>query len=125
MTKSKSPPPTPEQIDFIERRVWNFSRSPDELNQDELYIHHNTMFDAFKAGKTTDFSFHQNGLTEPALSTDIELFAAHLHLFLRGHNISPIVDPAVARGAVRAAASDTSLAMQDLLDAVVANYREN
>src|SRR5258708_33811008 len=118
-------PPTPDEVDFIERRVWNFSRSPDEQNQNELYVHPNTMFNSFKEGKITDLSFHMNGLTGPALTTDIELLAAHLHLYLDGHNISPIVDSAVARGAVRDAASDASLAIQDLLDAVVANYREN
>ena len=122
---AKKPAPSPAEIDYLERRVWNFSRSPDEQNQNERYIHRNTMFDTFKAGKITDLSFHQNGLAGLALTTDIELFAAHLHQYLNDFNVSPIVDPAVARGAVRDAATDKSLAMQALLDAVVANYREN
>ena len=125
MAKTKPKAPSPDERDFLERRVWNFSRTPDEENQNELYIHPNTGFDDFKAGKITDLSFHQNGLIEPALSTDIELFAAHLHMYLDAHNISPIGKPGDARGEVKKAAADTSLAMQDLLDAVVDNYREN
>jgi hypothetical protein len=125
MAKSKPAAATTEQREFLERRVWSFSRSPDEQNQNELYIHPNTAFDAFKAGKITDLSFHMSGLAEPALGTDIELFAAHLHLYLREFDVDSVGDPAIARGAIRDAASDTQLAMQDLLDAVVENYREN
>lgn len=125
MAKSKNTNPSADAVDFLERRVWSFCRSPDQFNQEELYIHPNTSFPDFKTGKVTDLSFHANGLVEPALSTDIELFATHLDKFLDAFDISPIVAPAVARSEVRKAASDTGNSMQDLLDAVVANYREN
>lgn len=121
----KPAPPTADQIDYIERRVWSFCWTPDEQNQNELYIHPNTMFDSFKAGKITDLTFHQNGLSGQALTTEIEIFAAHLNRFLIDFDVSPIVDPAVARGAVRDVVSDTTKTMQELLNAVVANYREN
>jgi len=54
MAKSKPAALSPEEIEFLERRVWNFCRSPDEQNQNELYIHPNTSFDALKAGKVTE-----------------------------------------------------------------------
>jgi hypothetical protein len=121
----KHTPPTPTQIDYIERRVWSFCWTPDEQNQNEFYIHPNTMFDTFKAGQITDLTFHQNGLAGQALITEIEIFAAHLNRFLIDFDISPTANPAVARGAIRDVVSDKTQTIQTLLDAVVANYREN
>jgi len=116
---------TAGQREFLERRVWNYCRTPDEQNQNAIYIHRTTTFEGFKGGKVTDLSFHLSGLAADALATEIELFAAHLHQYLDLFNISPIADPGEARGKVREAAADTALDMQTLLDAVVDNYREN
>jgi hypothetical protein len=123
--KKPAAAPSPEEIEFIERRVWNFCRTPDDMNQDELYIHPNTSFPDFKADSVGDLSFHANGLVEPALSSDIELFAADLHIYLDGFDISPKTTASVARSEVRQVARDDQKTIQDLLDTVVANYQEN
>jgi hypothetical protein len=124
-SKKSAADPSPEEIEFIERRVWNYCRTPDDMNQDELYIHPNTSFPDFKADSVSDLSFHANGLAEPALSTDIELFAADLHIYLDGFDISPKAAASTARSEVRRVVSDDQKMIQDLLDTVVANYQEN
>lgn len=115
---------TDEQRDYLERRVWNYCRTPDEQNHDARYIHISVLFDAFKAGKITDLSFHLSGLPPEALETEIEIFAAHLHQSLDLFSIRPVGTPGDARSEVKAAASNTNGLMQELLDAVTDNYRE-
>ena len=98
-----APALTPEQIEYIERAIFNFCRAPDEANQEELYIKEEIMFPAFKAGKISEFSFHCKGLPPEALKTTLELFATNLHRSLAKATAIRALDEATARAAVREA----------------------
>ncbi len=111
---------------YIQRRIWNFCIHPDELNQNEVYINPSTAYKDFAKLSISDFSFYINNLPPPALETDIELFAANLHIRLDVFNISPKsgTTASVAREALREVMKKKKSTGQDLYDAVLENYEE-
>ncbi len=115
------------QDDFVARRIWNFCIHPDDLNQGEIYINPSTSFADFPNKSISDFSFYVNALPLQARTTEIELFAANLHVRLDTFDITPKVgiSASSARGAVRATLNTQTNSIQDLIDTVLANYQEN
>jgi len=115
-------PPSPERRDFIERRVWRFSRTPNEQSG-ASYVDPNCTFPDFKAGSVSDLIFHQNDNTGPVLDNNVQEFARGLHNHLGDNNVQPNGNPAEARGAIEEAARAKDSPMQSLLDTVVDNYQ--
>jgi hypothetical protein len=113
--------------DYIQRRIWNFCIHPDILNQGEIYIDPNTLYQAFPKKSIGDFSFYVNKLPQMALTTEIELFSANLHIRLDVFNIDPKPETSAsaARAAIRATMNIKANSVQDLIDTVLSNYQEN
>src|ERR1043166_8729551 len=111
--------PPPE--DFIQRRIWNFCTHPDDLNQGEIYVDPNTSYQNFPLVPVSAMSFYANTLPQPALTTEIELFAANLHIRLDTFDIipKPGVTAPQARLAVRTILTDKTNTMQNLYDTVL------
>jgi len=118
---------TPPPNEFIQRRLWNFCIHPDDLNQGEIYINPSTSYVDFPKKGVADLSFYVNALPQPALTTEIELFAANLHVRLDTFDITPKPGStaSAARGAVRATLTVKTSSIQDLINTVLTNYQEN
>ena len=117
-----APAASTDRIDFIERRVWRFCRTPNDQSG-ASYVDPLTTFPDFKAASVSDLIFHRNNNTGPVLDNNVQEFARGLHNHLGDNNVQPIGNPADARAAVEDAARQIGSPMQALLDAVVNTYR--
>ena len=121
-TIAAAPQASADRVDFIERRIWRFCRTPNDQSG-ASYVDPLITFPDFKAASISDLIFHSNNNTGPVLDNNVQEFARGLHNHLGDNNVQPIGNPAEARAAVEDAARQVGSPMQALLDVVVRNYR--
>src|SRR5882762_265611 len=102
-TTATAPPASPDRVDFIERRVWRFCRTPNDQSG-ASYVDPLITFPDFKAASVSDLIFHRNNNTGPVLDNNVQEFARGLHNHLADNNIQPIGNPAGARAVLENAA---------------------